>query len=333
MKNEKKLYICHSYIHLLISTIHAIKNKRNSNVFIVSDRKETSLHNQKKLLQQLQQSSIFDKVIIADDYTQDQKTAGHPVRHYLFYKKLYRKYHHIFEEFNSINIFYDQSSIGQALNIGNIKYNYIEDSTDAIAKNPQYVPKESFKTNLKKFFHIYQVGQSPNIQSYEVNNAAIIPDFIDKNKVIEVPKKSLFSNLTHDERKTLLNIFGTPQLNTIKDSSILLLTQPFDIGFPNIPEQDKIALYRKILKKYNKKDIIIKTHPRELTDYQQYFPGYKVISEPFPIEVINFLPIRLKEVVTVSSTAAESVYNADKHTVLGWDWLDKETNGAVYGQK
>ena len=87
---------------------------------------------------------------------------------------------------------------------------------------------------------------------------------------------------------------------------------------------DKITLYKTIIENYTDKEkIIIKTHPRELTNYKEYFKEYIIIDFPFPIEILNYFDIELKKIITLSSTSINIITNAKEKICLGWKWLEE----------
>ncbi|MEG2256476.1 MAG: glycosyltransferase family 52, partial [Cetobacterium sp.] len=83
----------------------------------------------------------------------------------------------------------------------------------------------------------------------------------------------------------------------------ILFTQP--LSEDNIiTEEEKIEIYLKIIKKYPKDRLIIKTHPREKTNYKNIFKEYLVLDNPFPFEILNILDVKFNKAITLFSTAA-----------------------------
>ena len=97
------------------------------------------------------------------------------------------------------------------------------------------------------------------------------------------------------------------ELEILKNNSnkILLLTQPLsEDGI--VSEEEKIKMYENILIEKNIKEIYIKLHPRERTDYVKNFKNIKVniIKKDFPAEILFLLNINFNKVITLFSTAA-----------------------------
>lgn len=121
-----------------------------------------------------------------------------------------------------------------------------------------------------------------------------------KNKVKIIDPLSLFQTRTQNEKYEILNYFDVSisDMEVLKSRKVILFTQAFEINTEN-----KIKVYKKILNKYNLKDVIIKMHPREDTDYEKYFPETLVIKKPFPIEIATFLGYTFEKAITINSAA------------------------------
>ncbi|MEZ8846997.1 glycosyltransferase family 52 [Vibrio cyclitrophicus] len=120
---------------------------------------------------------------------------------------------------------------------------------------------------------------------------------------------------TDDEKNKIYNIFGFDQdvINVLSRCDDMLLTQCFsEDGF--ISERCKIEGYKDLIRRYDidESNLIIKTHPRETTDYSLYFPKSVIINKKIPFELIPLFGIKYKRVVTVSSTSIYSInYDAE----------------------
>lgn len=153
--------------------------------------------------------------------------------------------------------------------------------------------KKSEKELLRKWIKkIYLTGLAP------------IPEEI-AHKVEIINLKELWNKKTLEEQNEILEIFSF-DLNIkekIKGRDIILFTQPLSED-KIITEEEKIEIYSKILKKYPKERLIIKTHPREKTNYKNLFKEYLILDNPFPFEILNLLDIEFKKVITIFSAAA-----------------------------
>lgn len=148
------------------------------------------------------------------------------------------------------------------------------------------------------------LGKHQNVKKIYLTGLAPIPKEI-AHKVEIINLKELWDKKTLEEQDEILNIFLF-DLNIkekIKGRNIILFTQPLSED-DVITEEEKVKIYSKIIKKYSKDKLIIKTHPREKTDYKNIFQDYLVLDNPFPFEILTLLNIEFNKVVTLFSTAA-----------------------------
>lgn len=146
-------------------------------------------------------------------------------------------------------------------------------------------------------------GYSKKIKKIYLTGLAQIPEEI-KNKVEIIDLKKLWKLKTREEQQEILEIFGFNNnlIKELKEKNIILFTQPLsEDGILN--EQEKIELYSKIILKYPKEKLIIKTHPREKTNYSKIFNEIYILEQNFPAEIFKLLEISFKKGVTLFSTA------------------------------
>lgn len=173
--------------------------------------------------------------------------------------------------------------------------NYMESNFSF--KEKIYVLILNFKLH-KKF------GFSNKIKKiYLRDSKKILDDRIKKLQIINL--KELWNKKTLEEQNEILDIFSF-DLNIkekIKGRDIILFTQP--LSEDNIiTEEEKLKIYSEIIKKYPKDRLVIKTHPREKTNYKDIFNEYLVLDNPFPFEILNLLDVKFNKAITLFSTAA-----------------------------
>ena len=166
--------------------------------------------------------------------------------------------------------------------------------------------KRSFVYGIKKIYP--PLGVSEKIKKIILTGILPIPEIIrSKVEIINIEEK--WNNLSEEKQKEILTIFNIEikELEILKNNKdkILLLTQPLSEDGV-IDEKEKINLYKNILVERNIKEIYIKVHPRENTDYIKEFKNIKVniIKKEFPVEILFLLNINFKKVITIFSTAA-----------------------------
>lgn len=156
-----------------------------------------------------------------------------------------------------------------------------------------------------------------NVKKIYLTGLAEIPKAI-KDKVEIINLEELWSKKSEEEKKQINEIFGVniESLQKIEDRKIILFTQPLsEDGI--ISEEEKIEIYSKILEKYQQKDIIIKPHPREKTNYSDYFPECYVMKEKYPVELMILNGLKVDRAITLFSTAVFSLNKMAKVDFYG----------------
>lgn len=322
----KHLYICNSYYHILVATIKALKNKGiNSDLLLTDDNCNMKYDDIKE---KIEKSHIFENVYIEYFPKQlkncNQNVFGLIKKHlFLSFRKMPKKY--IDKNYSKIYLFNDTCIFGRLINKQRIKYILLEDGTDSFKKNREYMMSHNKKKHfLKKILNINELGESDNIEYVEVNNK----EGVNLNQMlVECPKDKMFNDLSLDDINILQRIFlNNLDINKINNKT-LIITQPlFEDGFLSSREE-QIKIYKLIVKENGLKNnqIVFKTHPRETTKYNDYFTDSVIISDNFPIEMLNFFPnLHFDNIITISSTAIEIFNNCNKKITLGWEWLEEK---------
>lgn len=326
MKNkEKNLYICHTYYHVLIAIIKQIKSNVDADIIITTNFSQEFIIRDNLLIDRIKQSKIFQNTIIFDysKIEESYKNGSFVLNRIRLGNKIIRQRKYNFKQYDKIYIFNDRNLIGYILNKLNLKYNILEDGTDCFKSKYRglFIKNESFiKKHIKRFLKIYERAESPRIESIEVNDKEDL--FIKHHNIIECNKRKLFSNLNTDQKERIIKIFLKDFKNVSRlSNSIIILTQPFFEDGNCSTEEEKVNLYKDIIDKHkNEGKIIIKTHPREITNYTKYFNednNIEIISEKFPIEILNFFDIKFKKIISVSSTAINSIENVQEKIEIG----------------
>ncbi|MGL6115426.1 MAG: glycosyltransferase family 52 [Cetobacterium sp.] len=148
------------------------------------------------------------------------------------------------------------------------------------------------------------LGLSKNVKKIYLTGIGPTPKEIEeKVEIINLQEK--WNSLNSKEKKLIMEIFNVDDKNlkNIEKCEGILITQP--LSEDNIiDEKRKIEIYRKILENYKGKNILIKRHPREVTDYKKYFPNIEVIEGDFPFELVMLNGKKIKKLITLFSTGA-----------------------------
>lgn len=195
-----------------------------------------------------------------------------------------------------INVIEEGTVIFSPLHERNLKYKikyFLVKAINFIFKNKERIESFDYDENNK----VVKVYLTDNL-------CKELPQKMkEKSEVINL--KDLWNKKTLEEKEYILNVFSVDKniVNKISDKSIILVTQPLSEDNV-ITEKEKIEIYSKILKKYSNSSIIIKPHPRELTDYSKYFSNCYIMKEKYPIEILALLGIKIDKIVTLFSGAA-----------------------------
>lgn len=184
----------------------------------------------------------------------------------------------------------------------------IEDglSNYVYVKKPKY--NNSFKEKIKHFLgNLYvelseSYGTHKNIKKIYLTKKNV-PEIV-KDKVEVIDMIELWNKKTDEEQNKLLEIFNLKNvINELDENPTLLLTQSFNED-RLLPLDEQIEIYKKIINEQQNNNIIIKTHPRENKDYSKYFPNTKIIDNQFPLEILKCIDVKIKKIITLSSTSA-----------------------------
>lgn len=126
-----------------------------------------------------------------------------------------------------------------------------------------------------------------------------------KEKTLKLDLDNLIDKL--DDIQKIKNIYEVEGIEKIEKGEIWLVTQPLSED-KIISEEEKLELYKKILEKYKEKNILIKPHPREITNYTSFIEkiamnNVDIMNNCYPLELLKVLKIRPQKVVTIFSSA------------------------------
>ena len=189
--------------------------------------------------------------------------------------------------------------------------NYIMPSLNKERFNASWWRK--FLVSKPNIFHV-PFGISDAVTKIYLTGIMPIPKEID-HKTCVVSIEKLWNHISEDKKLFLLNFFiGERNFTVQRDRKILLLTQCFSED--NImSEEQKIDIYSRIIRLYGEDNIVLKTHPRESTDYKAIFPSLSIIDYPVPFQLLNLLGLSFEIAISVNSTAIFSLSN-DTHKVI-----------------
>lgn len=287
----KKLYICHTIYHLLISIIKVLNSNDDSTIIITTRIKDAIIY--KNRLEEL--CSIT--VIVVNDYDFKKNNIFYNDDNFSLFECMFNN--------SEIYIFNDFTFIGYYLHKNKLEYNLLEDGYNCL-KYPISIAPNSFKDKIKNFItntpRYY--GFSKYCKTIEVNDINGLPKDSRLGKYRQQSKQELFNNLSVENKNIILNIFDVQKIK-IKTPAVLILTQPLEnVGYS---EEERYNFYKKVLEEYSSKfNIYIKVHPRDEVDYTNL--NVNIVSKSIPAELLDFVVDNKFEIgITYFSTALESL--------------------------
>jgi hypothetical protein len=151
-----------------------------------------------------------------------------------------------------------------------------------------------------------------------------------QNNIQIISTYQLWQKSSLEKQEKILSIFSltAEDIKNIQTKEYILLTQR--MSEDNImTENDKINIYREMIKDIDANKLVIKPHPRETTDYTIYFPDIYVFTKKIPIQILDMVGVRFKKAYTVCSTAALTFPYEIEKVFLGSDINPKLTE--LYG--
>jgi hypothetical protein len=213
-----------------------------------------------------------------------------------------------------------------------LKFNYIEDCPNVLdiwetsslyqnylnATNSPLIKKWLRKLLFGEYY-CFPVGtsksvkaiyaSSPNDKSYHKGKEHYVIDL-----------KDLWDKSSTEKKNFIQGIYNISEEDfaLLRSSSVIILTQP--LCYDGIMSQDEqISIYRSMIEYYGAENIIIKPHPRDVTNYPEIFPNVKYLSKPIPMQILSLWGVNFEKVVTVNSSSALSF---GKDADIDW-WAEK----------
>ncbi len=345
----RRVYICHTYYHVYVAMLKecALPDKGNA-CFLLS-----SFSNDFENLKERLSASPFAAEVHAfeehgEEYFPElarwHKNRGAILN--LFQRMIYfRKQAKLLSPFvpvdlsgyGDIFVFCDSDPIGYYLNARHLFYHAMEDGLDCIKyyDTARYDNRGFFGLKVFMARHnliFIQNGYAKYCLDMEVNSLEGLPFPVPKAR--EVSRLALARRLSDEDRRGFLEVFLPQGPELLKEldalprdrETLLVLTEPLC----DLVTRERI--FRDIIDEYGRgKTVILKPHPRDLLDYEAAFPGCIVLKGRFPMEVLNFLPLRFDRVVSVF-TVPDSIEFAGEKLFLGEDFMDRYEPPEVHRQ-
>lgn len=331
---NRKIYICFTYYHVLVTLVKEIMSEAEVDIVICD-----TIPEYQKLVESIKSVNLFTNIYYFSEKKYQNKNIlntnkNSKLRLLLVNQRIKNNIITDFSlgksNYDEVNIYHDWTYIGYYLRANRIKYNLLEDAKDSFKVLDNYV-KVDYKKTIKNrilgyvyetlFFH----GKSKYAKVIEINDyhGTNLP----KDKVRVKSKKDMFEKLSDEEKQKIYNVFIRDKTNIDFQAgySILILTQP--LYQDNMVESNEIQkrVYEDILSEHcSDGNVFIKPHPRDDFDYSNHFSNVTVIDKNIPIEVLDFNPkVKIMKAITISSSSIYGIDFVEEKIYLGFEWLKK----------
>ena len=186
--------------------------------------------------------------------------------------------------------------------IGKQKMNLIEDGLANYTRLPKERKHKLFKRIIGGPLMAQEtLGYSTCVKRIYMTGMAPIPDTL-KPKAILINLEELWDKSSVEKKNSIISCFNLTNsiIDNFRKCNSVLITQPLSEDNV-ITEEEKTELYRQIIKD---KNIAIKPHPRERTNYKKCFPQAQILESHVPIELLSLIGVRFTDIYTIFSTAA-----------------------------
>lgn len=298
----KKIYICHTVYHLLITMCHVDWCEESQ--LLLFD----SIRDRELLVERLRSLNYTGTIFLEDETCTN-----------------YEQYD--LKADSDIYLFNDWTHIGQYLRSHKIPHYLLEDGYNYYAYHSY---PDEFSRLRQIYYFIFRnhlpFGYSKYAKQIELNSIDVLKETDKRRKKCkEVPRVELFSNLSDPQKERLLALFAVEPIEVGTQDSLLVLTQPlYQDGLPGFETaEQQLAFYQEIVDSYkDNRTIYVKVHPRDQVDYSA-LKGVIFLKQNVPMELYEFVGKYYFDTgITHSSTALEYLSCVGEKIVL-WDMRGK----------
>lgn len=319
MMKVKKIYICTTYYHVLITLAKSLLDKEETDIVLCDD-----IIGAENLCDKLNEYNIFKKVYFVRQSIIPELVSKNFLKNLFCLHKfnctMAKKYINIdFNKYSDIYIFHDDTKIGHYLNDAGHYYHLIEDSLNfyqKILRTPfSYAVISDWKYYLKRIlnYKYLPLGNSKYVIDVEVNENKNLK--IKRKKIVEVNRNDLLNKVFLEYKNIIFDIFLKIDVNNLLHikNKALILTEPLYEDNILQSEQEQIDFYKVIAEDLKKKfNVYIKPHPRDCIDYSLCISDINIIKKEFPIEVFNYIEdLSFSIIVSKSSSCMDALNFAE----------------------
>lgn len=209
--------------------------------------------------------------------------------------------------------------IDLCLYIGNRPYEMLSDAPQCFTYNMQEDSEEYIRQLARRHTFTWWVqkiiygdvyvdyyGNNKWCQLIHLTEENISP-ILHKKKINIQSLEALWSLASREKKQFILSLFDITDedIRILSSKPIIFFTQPLREDC-RLTDTEYCDLLNRLFSHYVKRDIIIKTHPRDKFDYSKYFPEIPVYSKSVNSQLLQLLGLAPKRVVTFCSSAVEA---------------------------
>ncbi len=351
---KDRIYVCHTYYHVYVAFLKefALSEDKQGGATVVLSSLSNDFENLKDRMEAIH---FWEDVLVLHekryDYFEEliplKEDKGNIVLNMLARIKFTKRYAKLeepyitidFKQYKDIYVFCDSDPIGYYLNYKKIPYHAMEDGINCLKildsarfDNRGHFGLKVFMASLNLIF--IQNGYSKYCIDMEINDRECLK--YDSPNYVVVPRKPMEDALDAKERELIIRAFIQDadrllaQIATASEDTdtqnVLLLTEPL------CTLEVRKQIFQDIIEEYcNGCRIFIKTHPRDILDYEKEFSEHIVISGKFPLEVMNLMDgVHFHKAISVFTQAVYSMEFVDEILFLGEDFMDKYEDPEVH---
>ncbi len=236
-----------------------------------------------------------------------------------------------------IEIFAQDHLLDSGTIIRNREYTLIEDSAHKCSyyehDDPNFSVNRKLRGSLRYFIKRFFYGGTAygSIGDNEQCKAVLMSlydnaDYLKGKEIIVCDLKKDWDNSSTEKQDYIKQVFdfNKDDLDAL-NRDFIVFTQPL---YPDVlTKQEHIQLYKNLIDNYPQSSIVIKVHPRDLVEYEKYFPDAVVFRKQIPSQFLGLMGLHSKKAITFFSSA---VYSINKDAEI--DWIGTEIHPKLYAR-
>ncbi len=311
------LFICHTQYQAMVSAVKLLGAPAG---YTADFWLSAALPAREDLAARLRKAGLARRVFLPQDLPARYpalEPAALPVRRALAFKHAAAAGFPLrLRGYREICLYNDWNSAGRYLQdrgaryvLGEDTYNYLNGPNhwiDDQAAAPDFVRRQRAGAGYL-FWGAYR-----GVTALEVADPAVVPYYAGKLRGFDVFAR--LKGMDAAGRAVLRRVFAGGEIPPVSPNSCLFLSRGYYADREVFCQADQDRLCRYIVEKYAAgRQLFIKTHPRDETDYQALFPDAVVLNRFMPAELLDYcFEVRFGRAVGFYTNAVRNIHCADE---------------------